>query len=67
MPIEKRNHALVVTSDALLRKQCQDVCGSNLAFMGGKVFIKECKKMIPKGVLKNKILSGYRNNPLIES
>jgi hypothetical protein len=23
--------------------------------------------MIPKGVLKNKILSGYRNNPLIES
>mgnify|MGYP003494530755 CR=1 FL=1 len=57
----------MVTSDGLLRKECQDICGPNLAFMGEKIFIKQCKKMIPKGVFKNKILSGYRNNQSVKS
>lgn len=54
---EERKRVLLVTADRLLIKECQDICGEEMEVIGGKVFITQCKLLLPQG-LKHKILTG---------
>lgn len=56
---EIRSRVLLVTSDRLLIKDCQDIIGKEMPVIGGKIFIKQCKFKMEKGI-RNKLIKGSK-------
>ena len=61
MSTEARKRVLMVTSDKLLLKQCQELIGNDMPIIGGKIFIKQCKFQLPKGI-RNRIIKGTKSD-----